>query len=420
MPSLLGLTPVTFFRQMTIYREVRLLPTSTFNFTGDLQPFIVPPNVCSITIKAVGARGGNSSNPPAHLGGQGASIQGDFSVTPNEVLQVLVGGIGTDGTFGGGGGGGSFVWIGNSFSDLTTSSILVAAGGGGGSLFVDNGIDASLTTSGTNGSNGSAGTGGANGLGGTGGTNGTGLNSGGGAGIIGDGGDGVDGSSGTGGIRINFTAAGGIGFVGVDGGFAGGGGGIDCINCPTPGFISGAGGGGGGYSGGGGGSFAGGGGGSFNGGINQVNMISSEDAVVTITFEPDTEPPTITCPESITAQNHPGQSGADVPFEVTATDNCGLDHIMCTIDGIPQPPTPCGGATICPTMNTFFFTVGVHNVSCIATDIAGNVSDPCSFTVTVNPPRPREVIRITNVIDWTITTDTITVQFPIPHITKEQ
>jgi hypothetical protein len=59
-------------------------------------------------------------------GGLGAEIGGDFVLTTGEILQIAVGGKGSDTIFGGGGGGGSFV-VGPG-----NPSLIVAGGGGGG------------------------------------------------------------------------------------------------------------------------------------------------------------------------------------------------------------------------------------------------------------------------------------------------
>jgi hypothetical protein len=105
--------------------------TQTFTYTGSLQNWTVPAGVTSVTITSNGARGGNSGYNGVLPGGFGASIQGTFTTTPGEVLNILVGGQGVDNTSGtglnSGGGGGSFVWrpVGN--------TLLIAAGGGSGS-----------------------------------------------------------------------------------------------------------------------------------------------------------------------------------------------------------------------------------------------------------------------------------------------
>lgn len=247
-----------------------------FNFTGGVETITVPAGATTATIQAIGAAGGIGTS----ANGLGASIQGDFTVTPGETLSILVGqqgqtGSGTPGLLNGGGGGGSFVWRGA--ESVTPLNLLVAAGGGGGGSTVleANGVNASLTGSGTNGN-----------PGGIGGSNGTGgcsnaFSAGGGAGILPSPlGDGCS-SLGTGGQSIFNGGAGGTGFTtGTNGGFGGGGGG---------GFAEG--GGAGGFSGGGAGGTddaigGGGGGGSKNNGTNQVNTagVGTGNGLVTISF----------------------------------------------------------------------------------------------------------------------------------------
>ncbi|MEI6576042.1 MAG: LCCL domain-containing protein [Bacteroidota bacterium] len=226
--------------------------------------------------------------------GNGSSIsRGDFSLTAGQVLKIVVGQRGLDGTVddytgsaypqtaGGSGGGGSFV---------TTSSngpLIIAGGGGGATTRLSTagqvGGHGLTTTSGGSGTGDSGGPGGSGGSGGTGSCN-TGYQGGsGGGGLTGSGGD-TQGSTSsygpisTGGVSFTGGAAGGTGGTGAsvgdcrDGGF-GGAGGYD-------------GGGGGGYSGGGGGGDAGsGGGGSYNDGGNQLNTAGSNSGhgQVTIT-----------------------------------------------------------------------------------------------------------------------------------------
>ncbi|MEJ9233439.1 hypothetical protein LAV79_29600 [Peribacillus butanolivorans] len=266
---------------------------STQTFTGPLFTTVTVPSAATTArITAIGAAGGNGGGNTTlgtngGAGGRGASIQGSFSVTPGEILSILVGQRGQDGgtgpldqNGGGGGGGGSFIWRGTGFPDLSLASLLIAAGGGGGGGEGDNtngnpGIDATTDLDGTAGNPGGAG--GMNGNGGAAGSGG-----GGGAGILTDGGNGFGG--GQGGTAINAGGAGGINglFPGGAGGFGGGGAGSDD-----------AGGGAGGFSGGGGGDTilgagdgGGGGGGSFNSGSNKVNMdgVGTGNGQVTISF----------------------------------------------------------------------------------------------------------------------------------------
>ncbi len=240
-----------------------------FNYTGSLQTWTVPDGVTEIDIEAFGAQGGNSPGNLA-IGGFGAQIRATVSVTPGDLISILVGGEGDTkindaGTnYGGGGGGGSFIWTGN--------TPLVIAGGGGGAYNSTPGGEGRTQESGGNSSNGY-----------TGGTNGNGGNAGDWCGSGGGGGWNSAGSSANcvngplvgGGTFDTFTGGvctgcSGTGNSGVDGGYGGGG---ACWH---------GGGGGGGYSGGGGANNSsgnGGGGGSYydgalvtaNAGVNQGN-----------------------------------------------------------------------------------------------------------------------------------------------------
>ncbi len=114
---------------------------TTFNYTGGVQTYTVPPGVTSIEIEAFGAEGGGG------FPGLGGRAMGTLPVTPGDVLQVYVGGNPTvqlgPGGFNGGGavgalpcGGGSDGWPGGGASDVRTSPSLtdrmIVAGGGGG------------------------------------------------------------------------------------------------------------------------------------------------------------------------------------------------------------------------------------------------------------------------------------------------
>ena len=142
--------------------------TFTFSFTGGLQSVDVPSGATTARILAIGAAGGAGGGATPPLGGNGASIRGDFSVTAGQTLTVLVGGMGTTGTVTGGGGGGSFVGRGTGFTAFSPANLLVAAGGGGGAGDTTAGVNASATS--LNGTNGNPG--GAGGIAGNGGTGG--------------------------------------------------------------------------------------------------------------------------------------------------------------------------------------------------------------------------------------------------------
>jgi hypothetical protein len=102
--------------------------TLTFSYTGAVQTFTVPAGVTSLTISASGAQGGGNTG-----GGLGALMSGDFTVTPGETINIVVGQqgqlqIGGQSQNSSGGGGGSFVY-------RNSSNLLLAAGGGGGGGF---------------------------------------------------------------------------------------------------------------------------------------------------------------------------------------------------------------------------------------------------------------------------------------------
>ncbi len=249
--------------------------TTTFSATGSIQTFTVGCGISSMTITANGGQGGSVNNGQ-YIGGYGAQMIGTFTVTPGEVLTILVGkaGVGTPNTTSaGGGGGGSYV--------LNNNNILIIAGGGGGRR--DTGpvgtIANSMGNSLTNGQN-SYDNSGAGGTGGNGGSSGepNGSGTGGpGGGYTTNGG--LDGSPSGGGPGFSYLngSTPGAGCtsgteVGGAGGYGGGGGGTFCYR--------GTAGGGGGYSGGGTGinDAGGGGGGSINNGANPINTTGGAPA----------------------------------------------------------------------------------------------------------------------------------------------
>jgi hypothetical protein len=239
--------------------------TEYFNAVSGIQYWTVPATGdYSFTVR--GARGGSgwTSGSANNRGGYPTEINGTVSLTQGDIVHILVGQSGTNGTNAscgsrpGAGGGGTFIY------NNTESTLLFVAGGGGGAstntidVFGVLTQDASLTESGKD-SRGSDGAvyGGTNGLGGASGT-GCVAGSPGGAGYSGTG------SSVTGAVAASSFTSGGNGGDSTsysDGGFGGGAG--------TTQFT---GSGGGGYSGGAGGGlpscscsnlYAGGGGGSF-------------------------------------------------------------------------------------------------------------------------------------------------------------
>lgn len=129
------------------------LTTVTFAFTGAVQSFTVPPAcVNNLTVDVVGAKGG-FGYPATHQGGKGGRTTGEFTVSPGQVLNIYVGGIGANGSSssggtggfnggalgalypgnysGGGGGGASDIRV----SPYSLNDRIIVAGGGGGGAF---------------------------------------------------------------------------------------------------------------------------------------------------------------------------------------------------------------------------------------------------------------------------------------------
>jgi hypothetical protein len=336
--------------------------TTTVVYSGAITSYTVPAGVTSISIEGRGGQG--KSAQVGYIGGLGAKMKGDFTVTPGTVLLIAVGGQGQlSGTENGGGGGGTFiVKIDALSSDImatapyigTKVTPLIVAGGGGGcrNITSQNGNPGVTTTYATN----------ASGAGVTGGgiTKATELGIGGiisssswgsaGAGFRGNGAN--DGTYGTGGASFLNGAVGGLGScssgTGINGGFGGGGSGGGCNG----------GGGGGGYSGGDGGRVAG-GGGSWNTGINQLNAagFQSGDGIAIITVLSGlsiTQTSTIACNGLLTAALSATVSGVTGPFTYSWS--------------------PSGGTASTAT------GLGAGTYTCVATSSTGTISGV--FTVT--------------------------------------
>jgi hypothetical protein len=224
---------------------------SLFAFTGGTQTYAVPTDgsVCSLTIDAAGANGGDSLLVPGTtgVGGVGGSATATFAVSPGDTATVIVGGKGGAGSddlvpnpggpggFGGGAPGGSSTGLGHGGAggggattvQINGVTVLVGGGGGGGGVSTAN---AQGGAGGSGGGDGSLGFGSGDGLppqgeGGNGGTTvagGAGGPSGGGGAVAG--GNGVAGAGGAGGNGDLDSAGGGGGGGGFFGGGGGGGG----------------------------------------------------------------------------------------------------------------------------------------------------------------------------------------------------
>ncbi|MFN8393185.1 MAG: HYR domain-containing protein [Bacteroidia bacterium] len=375
----------------------------TFNYTGSLQTYTVPPGTSFLRIDARGAQGGSVTTTCAATGGLGARMRGDVSVTPGEVISIMVGQQGLTNGSDAGGGGGSFV--------VRTGNVpLVVAGGGGGATnnigscgSNRDGINATITTSGTASANGLV-AGGTNGNGG-GASTGSG---GGGGGFLTDGTAGQGLANNNGKSYLN-GGAGGTGNNNDFGGYGGGGAGW---------FTGGNGGGGGGYSGGGtSGSqpfTGGGGGGSYNIGTNQVNAAGFQTGNGQVIITPISSGPTYTSMTSGLA------SGSAFPVGTTtnlftvvdslgSSDTCMFNvtvmdttepEIICTNMTVSNDPGTCGAVVTfqnptasdaCQSVNInqlsgptngSVFASGSTTLVFEADDSNGN-TDTCSFTITV-------------------------------------
>ena len=123
------------------------------------------PRTGEYRIEAIGAPGGYGEDSIIKTGGRGARMIGNFILTKDEIIHVLVGQKGRKGNSNpknAGGGGGTFVVRENNKS-------LIVAGGGGGIKNMSEqhpGCDASINTTGNAGNNSPLGSGGSNGHGG--------------------------------------------------------------------------------------------------------------------------------------------------------------------------------------------------------------------------------------------------------------
>ena len=139
----------------------RATATTTFNYTGSVQTYVVPGGITSLHISVSGASGGNGD---LGIGGGGGTTSATLAVTPGQTIYVYVGGqgdnsidngggttlgyngggafAGADATFAGGGGGASDIRYPG--TDLF-SRVLVAGGGGGGGMNFAGGDGGGLT-----------------------------------------------------------------------------------------------------------------------------------------------------------------------------------------------------------------------------------------------------------------------------------
>ena len=132
--------------------------------SSGIQVWTVP-RTGEYRIEAIGASGGYGKDSVIKTGGRGARMIGNFILTKDEIIRILVGQKGKRGDSNpktAGGGGGTFVVRGNN------KSLIIAGGGGGVKIMSEQhpGCDASINTTGNAGNNSPLGTGGSNGHGG--------------------------------------------------------------------------------------------------------------------------------------------------------------------------------------------------------------------------------------------------------------
>lgn len=118
---------------------------TTFDFTGGVQTYTVPPGVGSIQIETWGAEGGTGTYAGVTpIPGRGGYSIGNLEVTPGQILQVFVGGHGNSTGPGGYNGGGmaatNYGAEGGGASDVRVSPYglndrVIVGGGGGGAAF---------------------------------------------------------------------------------------------------------------------------------------------------------------------------------------------------------------------------------------------------------------------------------------------
>ena len=116
--------------------------------SGGIQLWTVP-RTGKYRIEAIGASGGYSEDSIIKSGGRGARIIGNFILTKDEIIYVLVGQKGHSNQKTAGGGGGTFVVRGNK------KPLIIAGGGGGVRKMTEQhpGCDASINTTGNEGKN---------------------------------------------------------------------------------------------------------------------------------------------------------------------------------------------------------------------------------------------------------------------------
>ena len=230
------------------------IQTIPFFYTGACQPFVVPEGVSRVRIKAWGAGGGQAAENPLQNGGPGGYAEGSLTVSPGDILTIVVGEAGKpcsdQSTYGGGGAGGAaplgyFAGAsgGGRSAVIYRGEEVLTAGGGGGAGGGKAGENASADNLPLH----AAGCGGMQTVGGAGGVNSANSHSNGFAGSFLQGGTGGCGGEAGPNARGNGGGGGGGGYYGGGGGAgqldamtqptAAGGGGCGYLGSVTAGFL---------------------------------------------------------------------------------------------------------------------------------------------------------------------------------------
>lgn len=334
------------------------------NSVNGIQEFTIPVSG-NYQIEARGAQGGSITG--GSIGGQGSTMRGEFFLTANTVVRIVVGqqGIGAGSGACGGGGGSYVVNFGNAPYTNNAGILVVAGGGSGAGNSGYPGTGAPTTSPGIAG--GTCSNAGQTGFGG-GDAASCGNGAGGGGGFFGDGMSGSSWGSQRGFGFVN-GANGGLSSSGArDGGF-GGGAGTHQNNT--------GGGAGGGYTGGGasyhGGTYVGGAGSSYNSGSNQQNTASNNlgDGVVVLTR---------LCALNITASAPNGTANL-----------CPGTSVTLTTDGVSGINWSTGGTgtsvVVSPTATTIFTVSATTSANCVGytqVNLLVNPNPTVSITSTVS------------------------------------
>lgn len=119
------------------FQETKTFTNSGTGSSGTIQTHTLTPGIYTIEVR--GARGGNNNT---YIGGKGATKKGNYKVTSDMNINVLVGhsgGDATEATNNTGGGGGTFVW------NTSNNDPIIIAGGGGGASNIGSGANASTS-----------------------------------------------------------------------------------------------------------------------------------------------------------------------------------------------------------------------------------------------------------------------------------